>query len=113
MFRRAKSVTKSKKQSRTESRRNGRKTTAEVTQKGRGKRARKTIRELPQSKTNGSKQSKTKDAGPPLKIPREPARKQVTREAISPSEVVRNNRRRKRCSGRRALSSGRQRSRGR
>ncbi len=60
-------------------------------QKGRGRRARETIREQPPPPRKTKRQP---NAGPPLKIGGGSARKQVT--GTTPEEVVRNIRRQKR-----------------
>lgn len=76
----------------------GRKRTKDA-RKGRGGRARETIRET-SVKTIADRRPSKADAGPPLRIPGG-TRKQVS--GTTPEEVVRNTRRKGRCSGRRAM----------
>ena len=64
------------------------------TRKGRGKRARETIREQPHPPKKTKQQPMSRNAGPPLKIGGGSAKKHVT--GTTPEEVVRNNRRKKR-----------------
>ena len=89
----AKSRKQSKSETRTERRRTG-KDRRKHAQKGRGKRARETIREPPQPPKKVKQQPMSRNAGPPLRIGDGSARKQVT--GTTPEEVVRNIRRQRR-----------------
>ena len=89
----AKSKKQSKSETRTERRRTGKERRKDA-QKGRGKRARETIREPPQPPKKVKQQPMSRNAGPPLRIGDGSARKQVT--GTTPEEVVRNIRRQRR-----------------
>lgn len=89
----AKSRKQSKSESRTERRRTG-KERRNNAQKGRGKRAREAIREPPSPPKKVKQQPMSRNAGPPLRIGDGSARKQVT--GTTPEEVVRNIRRQRR-----------------
>ena len=89
----AKSRKQSKSETRTERRRTGKERRKDA-QKGRGKRARETIREPPQPPKKVKQQPMSRNAGPPLRIGEGSARKQVT--GTTPEEVVRNIRRQRR-----------------
>ena len=89
----AKSRKQSKSETRTERWRTG-KDRRKDAQKGRGKRARETIREPPQPPKKVKQQPMSRNAGPPLRIGDGSARKQVT--GTTPEEVVRNIRRQRR-----------------
>lgn len=88
MLRRKNDVTKANKQSKAESRRNSRKKTAEVAQKGRGRRAQKTIREPTLTQKQRKAPQKHNEPGPPLKISGGSSKKQVS--SITPETVVKN-----------------------
>ena len=89
----AKGRKQTKGESLTERRRTG-KNRRKDAQKGRGKRARETIREQPQKPIKTKQQPISRNAGPPLKIGGGSAKKQVT--GTTPEEVVRNVRRQRR-----------------
>lgn len=86
-------IKQSKSESKTERREVVKKSKKE-TRKGRGKRARETIREGHQTPVKTKTQPIAKNAGPPLRINGGSAKKHVT--GTTPEEVVRNNRRKKR-----------------
>lgn len=89
----AKGRRQTKSESITERRRTGKDRHRDA-QKGRGKRARETIREQPQQPLKTKQQPMSRNAGPPLKISGGSAKKQIT--GTTPEEVVRNNRRQRR-----------------
>ena len=97
MFRRSRANKRAIKQSKSESKTERRevvKKSKKETWKGRGKRARETIREPPQPPKKVKQQPMSRNAGPPLRIGDGSARKQVT--GTTPEEVVRNIRRQRR-----------------
>ena len=86
--------TNTDKQSKKKERRKRSEKRPKATQKGRGRRARETIREPPQPPKKVKQQPMSRNAGPPLRIGDGSVRKQVT--GTTPEEVVRNIRRQRR-----------------